>query len=415
MDKYIYLKNAKDVYFKNIFILIKNEYIEKISENEININELKNIEIIDLKEKILMPGIIDVHTHMREPGFTHKEDLKTASKACLKGGITTFFDMPNTMPTTSTLISLEEKKEIASKKSLTNYYFHFGASKNNNVNEIKKVLKDKKARSVKLFLNVTTGEMLIENDEILDEIFKVSPLILVHAENEMIDKAIEYARKNSNEIYICHVSSKEEMEKIIKAKKEMETLKIYSEITPHHLFLNEEIREENEKNKMLLRMKPELKSKKDNEFLWEAIKNSYVDTIATDHAPHLISEKLDKITFGMPGVETSLSLMLDAVNNGKIDLVCLQKLMCENPAKIFKINKRGKLLENYYADIIAIDLSKEWIVSKKDLESKAAWSPYENWKLRGKNILTIINGVIKYKEDKIINEDIYGKEVEIND
>lgn len=418
----LYLKDGKDVHGNKIELLILNDKIDKISEGfseeEIrNIEKNEKLEIIDLKGKTVMPGVIDVHTHMREPGITAKEDFATGSRACAKAGVTTFYDMPNTIPTTTTLEALKDKKKLASEKSVVNYGFHFGGSRNNNIDEIKKVLEAKEANTVKIFMNVTTGEMLIEDEDILKNVFKNSKLVLVHAENEMIDKAVEYNKNYGNGLYVCHIPSKEELKKVLEAKKnsELNTEKhpVYAEVTPHHLFLNEEIRESTDRNKMLLRMKPELRTKKDNEFLWEALKNGEVDTIGTDHAPHLISEKLEKITFGMPGVETSLALMLNAYNEGKVKLEMIQKLMSENPARIMKISKRGKLEEGYYADVIAVDLDKEWIVGVDDtIESKCGWTPYENWKLKGKNVLTIVNGKVVYQNNKFNDNLENGKEVE---
>lgn len=418
----LYLKDGKDVHGNKIELLILDDKIDKISEGfseeEIkNIDENEKLEIIDLKGKTVMPGVIDVHTHMREPGITAKEDFATGSRACAKAGVTTFYDMPNTIPTTTTLEALRDKKKLASEKSVVNYGFHFGGSRNNNIDEIKKVLEAKEANTVKIFMNVTTGEMLIEDEDILKNVFKNSKLVLVHAENEMIDKAVEYNKNYGNGLYVCHIPSKEELKKVLEAKKnpELNTEKhpIYAEVTPHHLFLNEEIRESTDRNKMLLRMKPELRTKKDNEFLWEALNNGEVDTIGTDHAPHLISEKLEKITFGMPGVETSLALMLNAYNEGKVKLEMIQKLMSENPARIMKISKRGKLEEGYYADVIAVDLDKEWTVGVDDaIESKCGWTPYENWKLKGKNILTIVNGKVVYQNNKFNDNLGNGKEVE---
>jgi dihydroorotase len=323
--------------------------------------------------------------------------------------------MPNTIPTTTTLENLLEKKKLAGEKSIVNFGFHFGGSKNDNVEEIKKVLKNGDANTVKIFMNVTTGEMLIEDDEVLKKVFGNSKLVLVHAENEMIDKAIELNKNYGRGLYVCHIPSAEELKKVINAKKnnELNTKEhpVYAEVTPHHLFLNTEIRESTERNKMLLRMKPELREKSDNEFLWKAINRGEVDTIGTDHAPHLISEKLEKITFGMPGVETSLALMINASNEGKISLEAIQKLMCENPAKIMKIEKRGKLQEGFFADIIVVDTQKEWIVGVDDtIESKCGWTPYENWKLKGKNTMTIVNGKIVYENGKI-NDSHNGKEI----
>jgi len=416
-NKIIILKNGTDVLGNKIEILINGEIIEEISENidESKFKNNENVRIIDVEDKLVMPGIIDVHTHMREPGITYKEDFTTGSRACAKAGITTFYDMPNTIPTTTTLENLLEKKKLAGEKSIVNFGFHFGGSKNDNVEEIKKVLKNGDANTVKIFMNVTTGEMLIEDDEVLKKVFGNSRLVLVHAENEMIDKAIELNKNYGRGLYVCHIPSAEELKKVINAKKnnELNTKEhpVYAEVTPHHLFLNTEIRESTERNKMLLRMKPELREKSDNEFLWKAINRGEVDTIGTDHAPHLISEKLEKITFGMPGVETSLALMINASNEGKISLEAIQKLMCENPAKIMKIEKRGKLQEGFFADIIVVDTQKEWIVGVDDtIESKCGWTPYENWKLKGKNTMTIVNGKIVYENGKI-NDNHNGKEI----
>jgi len=421
-NKIIILKNGIDVFGNKIEILVNGEIIEKVSENidESKFENNENVRIIDVEGKLIMPGVIDVHTHMREPGVTYKEDFATGSRACVKAGVTTFYDMPNTVPTTTTEENLLEKKKLASEKSIVNFGIHFGGSKNDNVEEIKKVLKNEEVNTVKIFMNVSTGEMLIEDDEILAKVFENSKLVLVHAENEMIDKAIELNKNYGSGLYVCHIPSAEEMKKVINAKKNSDVNTkehpVYAEVTPHHLFLNTEIRESTERNKMLLRMKPELREKSDNEFLWEAINRGEVDTIGTDHAPHLISEKLEKITFGMPGVETSLALMINAYNEGKISLEMIQKLMCENPAKIMKIEKRGKLQEGYFADVIVVDTKKEWIVGIDDtIESKCGWTPYENWRLKGKNIMTIVNGEIVYENGKI-NENVKsGKEVKFYD
>ena len=420
-NKIIILKNGIDVFGNKIEILINDEIIEKISEkiSESRFKNNENVRIIDVEEKLIMPGVIDVHTHMREPGITYKEDFTTGSRACAKAGITTFYDMPNTIPTTTTLENLLEKKKLASKKSIVNFGFHFGGSKNDNIEEIKKVLRNGEANTVKIFMNVTTGEMLIEDDKILKKVFENSELVLVHAENDMIDKAIELNKNYGKGLYVCHIPSAEELKKVISTKKNKELNTkdhpIYAEVTPHHLFLNTEIRESTERNKMLLRMKPELREKSDNEFLWEAINQGEVDTIGTDHAPHLISEKLEKITFGMPGVETSLALMINAFNEGKISLETIQKLMCENPAKIMKIEKRGKLQEGFFADIIVVDTQKDWIVGVDDtIESKCGWTPYENWKLKGKNTMTIVNGKIIYENGKI-NDILKGKEIKFSE
>ena len=416
------LRNGILVNGEKTDILVINGKIHLI-EKEINIHEAERIfteitggklEEIDLENKHVMPGVIDVHTHMRDPGFTHKEDFLSGSKACAKAGITTFIDMPNTNPATVTEEALEMKRKSAGEKSMVNYGFHFGGSSDNNSDEIKKV---KGVLSTKVFLNVSTGKMLVEDDKVVEEIVKAANFLTVHAEGEMINKALEFNKKFGKGLYVCHVSSREEMEIIERAKADNafnnENHPVFAEVTPHHLFLDEDIKDSDEEKKMLYRMKPELKTKSDREYLWHSIEKGTIDTIGTDHAPHLKSEKMEKITFGMPGVETSLALMLTAYNHGKISLVKIQQLMCENPARIFGIKNKGVLKEGYDADIIAVDTEQEWLVKREELLSKCGWSPYEGWKLKGKNILTIVNGNIVYKDGKIF--DNKGKEVEIDE
>ncbi len=416
------LKNGTLVNGEKKDILILDGKIEEIDDyisvtkarEMIRIKKNRELEILDLEDRYIMPGIIDVHTHMRDPGFTEKEDLETGSAACAKGGITTFVDMPNTNPATITQEALELKREIAKEKCIVNYGFHFGGSSDDNSDEIRKA---KGVLSTKVFLNVTTGKMLIEDDEILKKVIEASNFLTVHAEDEMIAKALEYNKNYGNGLYICHVSSKKELKIIKKAKADKiynnEKHPVYAEVTPHHLFLDDEMREATEEKKLLYRMKPELKTKEDREYLWKSLAEGSIDTIGTDHAPHLLKEKLEKVTFGMPGVETSLGLMLTAHHSGKVKLEKIQELMCENPAKIFKLKNKGKLEKGYDADIIVINLEKEWTVEKNELFSKCGWSPYEGWKLKGKNEITIVNGNIVFMNNKIISN--RGKEVEISE
>lgn len=398
------LKNGIDVYGKKIDILIKEDKILKIAENI----SLVEKETIDLNGKLVMPGVIDVHTHMREPGLEYKEDFYTGSLACLKGGVTTFMDMPNTDPFTISLENLKEKSSLA-KKSLVNYGFHLGITKDSDIKEIKRVYESGLTKSLKVFMNLSTGKMLIEDTERLNDIFSSPFFVLVHAENEMVEKAINLSEKYNKKTYFCHVSSIEDFEKIKKAKEK--GLDVFIEVTPHHLFLSEDDKKD-EKLDKLLNVKPCLKTKEDNIYLIDEINKGYVDTIGTDHAPHSKEEKLKSEIFGMPGVETSLALMLDAYNKGKIkSLDIIQKLMCENPAKIFNISKRGFLKEGNFADIIVIDLEKKWAVKKEKIYSKCAWSAYEKKSLVGKNIMTIVNGKIAYIENEILKKNT-GKEIE---
>ncbi|MCI6151774.1 MAG: dihydroorotase family protein [Fusobacterium perfoetens] len=385
-----------EIKFKDI--LIENEKIVEISDEIIKDGE----EILDAKGHYIIPGIIDPHVHMRDPGLTHKEDFETGSKACAKGGVTTFFDMPNTIPNTITEEELLKKKKDAIGRSYVDYGFYFGGSKLDNSTEVEKV-KDLVV-ATKVFMNVSTGNMLVEDEKILENIFKVSKLVGVHAEGEMVQKAIELSEKTGTPVYLCHLSTKEEVEMVRNGKKK--GLKIYGEVTPHHLFLNEKDVLKNS----LLRMKPELKTKEDNEALWEGIIDGTIDTIGTDHAPHKLEEKLEKLTFGIPGVEHSLEMMLKGVAGGRITLNDLTKIMSENTAKIFGIKNKGKLEIGYDADLVIINLETTERIKKEEVVSKCGWTPYDGFLKGGEVLTTIVRGNVVYNNKKFINKKI-GKEV----
>lgn len=401
------IKNAKIINSeKPVSIIIENEKIKKIETNN-DFENYKDNNIIDANYNYVLTGIIDPHTHMREPGLTHKEDFTSGSKAAARGGITTFLDMPNTIPNTITKENLIQKKLMMTKKSYVDYGFHFGGSKTDNSQDIESI-KDK-AASTKIFLNASTGNMLIEDNKILEKLFESSKIVSVHAEDKMVDKAIEIAKRTKTILYLCHLSLSSEIDSLKKAKDS--GMKIYGEATLHHLFLNTS--DINEKNKMLLRMKPELKEKSDNEALWKAIKDKTIDTIGTDHAPHLLTEKLEKLTFGIPSIEHSLELMLKKVKDSTIDFKLLTKIMSENSSKIFGINNKGILKEGYDADFVIIDLNDESEIIEKEIITKSAWSPYIGFKRGGRVLMTILRGNIVYKKDN--SKDIFysglGKEI----
>lgn len=401
------IKNAKIINSeKPVSIIIENEKIKKIETNN-DFENYKDNNIIDANYNYVLTGIIDPHTHMREPGLTNKEDFNSGSKAAARGGITTFLDMPNTIPNTITKENLIQKKLMMTKKSYVDYGFHFGGSKTDNSKDIESI-KDK-AASTKIFLNASTGNMLIEDNKILEKLFESSKIVSVHAEDKMVDKAIEIARRTKTILYLCHLSLSREIDSLKKAKDS--GMKIYGEATLHHLFLNTS--DINEKNKKLLRMKPELKEKSDNEALWKAIKDKTIDTIGTDHAPHLLTEKLEKLTFGIPSIEHSLELMLKKVKDSTIDFKLLTKIMSENSSKIFGINNKGILKEGYDADFVIIDLNDESEIIEKEIITKSAWSPYIGFKRGGRVLMTILRGNIVYKKDN--SKDIFysgfGKEI----
>lgn len=382
-------------------ILIEDGVITKIDENI----QVEGHEIVDAQSNYVLPGIIDVHTHMRDPGLTHKEDFTSGSKACARGGVTTFIDMPNTIPVTVTEKALMDKKDIMVGRSYVDYGFHFGGSKKDNSEEIKKVLD--KVASTKIFLNMSTGDMLIEDEKVVENIFRESKIISVHAEEGMVEKAIEFCKKYDKELYLCHLSKASEIELLRKAK--AEGVKVFGEVTPHHLFLNVDDVNATERSKMLLRMKPELKEKSDNEALWKALADGTVDSIGTDHAPHLIEEKLAKLTYGVPSVENSLEMMLNGVKENKITFERLIEVMCKNPAKIFKIKNKGDIAVGYDGDLVIVDIDDNSPIKDDKVITKANWTPFENCNRGGRVLTTILRGEIVYNKGNF--NGIHGREI----
>lgn len=382
-------------------ILIEDGVITKIDENI----QAEGHEIVDAQYNYVLPGIIDVHTHMRDPGLTHKEDFTSGSKACARGGVTTFIDMPNTIPVTVTEKALMDKKDMMVGRSYVDYGFHFGGSKKDNSEEIKKVLD--KVASTKIFLNMSTGDMLIEDEKVVENIFRESKIISVHAEEGMVEKAIEFCKKYDKELYLCHLSKASEIELLKQAK--AEGVKVFGEVTPHHLFLNVDDVNATERSKMLLRMKPELKEKSDNEALWKALADGTLDSIGTDHAPHLIEEKLAKLTYGVPSVENSLEMMLNGVKENRITFERLIEVMCKNPAKIFKIKNKGDIAVGYDGDLVIVDINDNSPIKDDKVITKANWTPFENCNRGGRVLTTILRGEIVYNKGNF--NGIHGREV----
>lgn len=382
-------------------ILIEDGVITKIDENI----QAEGHEIVDAQSNYVLPGIIDVHTHMRDPGLTHKEDFTSGSKACARGGVTTFIDMPNTIPVTVTEKALMDKKDMMVGRSYVDYGFHFGGSKKDNSEEIKKVLD--KVASTKIFLNMSTGDMLIEDEKVVENIFRESKIISVHAEEGMVEKAIEFCKKYDKELYLCHLSKASEIELLKQAK--AEGVKVFGEVTPHHLFLNVDDVNATERSKMLLRMKPELKEKSDNEALWKALADGTLDSIGIDHAPHLIEEKLAKLTYGVPSVENSLEMMLNGVKENRITFERLIEVMCKNPAKIFKIKNKGDIAVGYDGDLVIVDINDNSPIKDDKVITKANWTPFENCNRGGRVLTTILRGEIVYNKGNF--NGIHGREV----
>lgn len=382
-------------------ILIEDGVITKIDENI----QAEGHDIVDAQSNYVLPGIIDVHTHMRDPGLTHKEDFTSGSRACARGGVTTFIDMPNTIPVTVTEKALMDKKAMMVGRSYVDYGFHFGGSKKDNSEEIKKVLD--KVASTKIFLNMSTGDMLIEDEKVVENIFRESRIISVHAEEGMVEKAIEFCKKYDKELYLCHLSKASEIELLKQAK--AEGVKVFGEVTPHHLFLNVDDVNATERSKMLLRMKPELKERSDNEALWKALADGTLDSIGTDHAPHLIEEKLAKLTYGVPSVENSLEMMLNGVKENRITFERLIEVMCKDPAKIFKIKNKGDIAVGYDGDLVIVDINDNSPIKDDKVITKANWTPFENCNRGGRVLTTILRGEIVYNKGNF--NGIHGREV----
>ncbi len=427
-------------------ILIKNVDLvlsDKILHGDIFLKNGKIVEfnwslnypaelIINEPGLTVLPGIIDTHVHFRDPGFTEKEDFFTGSKAAVKGGVTTIFDMPNNNPPTITQTALEEKIKIASSKSLVNYQFFFGATKNN-LAELRQV---ENIAGFKIFLGASFDELIVNDPIILEEIFanakypivvhaelaKVSPNgknITSHSLEEAINGvkiAIKLARKYQKRLHILHVTSKAELD-IIKKNKRFNTLNgfyLTCEVTPQHLLLHNP--EAKAKTQAFSKVNPPIREKIDQIALYTGLLDQTIDSIATDHAPHLKIEKNQVYNLapsGMPGIETSLSLMLNEFNLQKISLNQISQLMSGNPAKNFKIFGRGEIKKEYYADLVIVDLKAKKKVENKNLVTKCGWSVFDGQTLTGWPIITIVNGQIVYWEGDFFTE-IKGKMVDFD-
>ena len=445
MTKGILIQNATIVNENKIFkgdILIENELITKISSK---IKPTKNIEVINAEGKYLIPGFIDDQVHFREPGLTHKANIATESRAAIAGGITTFIEMPNTVPQATTQDLLEDKFKIAAVDSYANYSFMFGGT-NDNLEELLKT-DPKKVAGIKLFLGSSTGNMLVDNEEILEKIFSSTKMIIsVHCEDEETirkntaiykekygddiplkyhplirseeacylssSKAIKLAKKTGARLHIFHLSTEKETH-LFRNDIPLEEKQITSEVCIHHLWFSDKDYEEKGTH---IKWNPAVKTEKDRLGLWKALLDDRIDVLATDHAPHTLDEKNNNYLnapSGGPLVQHAIIALLEKVKEGVIPIEKAVEKMSHNPAKLFQIEKRGFIKEGYFADIVLIDTNKPQTISKDNILYKCGWSPFEGTTFSSTITHTFVNGNLIYNNG-IFNDEIKGKRITFN-
>ncbi len=431
----IVLKNAMIVNENTVFesdVLFEDDLIVRIDSN---ISDT-NAKVIDLEGKHLLPGIIDDQVHFREPGLTHKGDIASESRAAVAGGITSYMEQPNTNPQTTTIQKLEEKFELAAKSSFANYSFPFGGT-NDNLEELKRL--DKNACSgVKLFLGSSTGNMLVDDETVIERIFQNTEMVIsAHCEDEETikrnlakykeeygddipikyhpkirsaeacylssSKAIALAKKTGARLHVFHLSTGKETE-LFRNDIPLKDKKITAEVCIHHLWFSDA---DYDTKGTLIKWNPAVKTAVDRDQLWKALLDDRIDVIATDHAPHTLEEKdnvYTKAPSGGPLVQHALPAILEKYHEGELSLEKIVEKMCHNPSILFQIEKRGYIREGYFADLTAIDLNSSWQVSKENIAYKCGWSPFEGNNFRSKITHTFVNGHLAYKNGKFSTE-----------
>ena len=430
----VLIKNAKIVNEGTIFegdVLIENEFIVEIAESISP--KLSSCKIIDAEGSYLIPGAIDDQVHFREPGLTHKGDIASESRAAVAGGITSFIEQPNTLPNAVTQEILEEKYQIAAKTSYANYSFMLGGT-NDNLEEILKT-NPKNVAGLKLFLGSSTGNMLVDNMESLEKIFSNTELLIaVHSEDESTVKAnleryklqfgddipvkfhpeirsveacykstvriIELAKKTGARLHVFHLSTAKELD-LFTNKIPLEEKQITAEVCIHHLWFSDE---DYATKGNFIKWNPAVKSADDRKALWEALLDDRIDVIATDHAPHTLQEKQQSYLnapSGGPLVQHAVVAMFEANHQGKISVEKIVEKMCHNPAKIFKIEKRGFIKEGFYADLVIINPSLPWNVKKENILAKCGWSPFDGYNFKSRITHTFVNGELVYQNFKV--------------
>ena len=430
----ILIKNAKIVNEGSIFegdVLIENDLIVEVADS-ISLKS-SDCKVIDAEGSYLIPGAIDDQVHFREPGLTHKGDIESESRAAVAGGITSFIEQPNTVPNAVTQEILEDKYQIAAVKSFANYSFMMGAT-NDNLEEVLKT-NPKNVAGIKIFLGSSTGNMLVDNEATLEKIFSSTPmLIAVHCEDETTiqnnlaafkeqygddvpvtahhlirsaeacyissSKAVALAKKTGARLHIFHLSTAKEME-LFTNKIPLEDKKITAEVCVHHLWFTDE---DYKTKGNFIKWNPAVKTAQDRAELWKALNDGRIDVVATDHAPHTKEEKMQSYLnapSGGPLVQHAVVAMFEAHHQGKISVEKIVEKMCHNPAKIFKIEKRGFIKEGYFADLVIVNPSLPWSVKPENILAKCGWSPFENYTFKSRITHTFVNGELVYNNFKV--------------
>lgn len=431
--KSLLINNAHVVNAGNITktsVLIENGKISVIGNS---ISELKADKTIDATGLYLLPGVIDDQVHFREPGLTHKGEILSESMAAAAGGVTSYMEMPNTIPQATTIEELEKKYTIGETNSYVNYSFYLGAT-NENLSEVKKI-DPKTICGLKVFMGSSTGNMLVDKRKTLESIFAETPtLIATHCEDEHIIRtntelyrekygegisfsyhplirsgeacykssslAAELASKYGSRLHILHLSTAKELE-LLDANPNVIEKQITGEVCVHHLWFNNK---DYDKFGSRIKWNPAVKFEEDQHALFEGLLSDKLDVIATDHAPHTLEEKSNsyfKSPSGGPLIQHSLPVMLEFYHKGKISLENIVRKMCHAPSDLYAIDGRGYIREGYYADLVLVDLNNPWTVRKENILYKCGWSPFEGFELKSKVLYTIVNGKIVYEQGNV--------------
>ena len=424
-------------------LVLHDEYIEDILSTDSTDGQYDNI--IDAEGLYLLPGVIDDQVHFREPGATHKADIHSESRAAVAGGVTSYMEMPNTNPSTTNAKLLKQKFDIAAENSMANYSFFIGATEEN-ADDIAKIDTTEVA-GVKLFLGSSTGSLLVKDKNAIEEIMRKSPTIIAaHCEDDGIisqnlqqmreiygddipmekhceirnaeacykssSEAAEIAKRTGAHLHIFHISTEKELSLL--SNKSLEDKKLTAEVCVHHLFFNSD---DYKKLGARIKWNPAVKYESDRQALIQALKDGKIDVVATDHAPHTWEEKCapyTKCPSGAPMVQHSLQVMIELAKQGNFGIEDVVKWMCHNPAKLYKIDRRGYIRKGYFADLVLVDMNAKYKVSKDNILYKCKWSPLEGYTLNSKIVSTFVNGKLAFNNGKIIEGNKTARKLKFN-